>query len=67
MNLKLKAALYTFLYALTGLGVGFVVSQLPTWTVVTLVCIFGICLAYILIHTGLKYDEAVKEISKKYE
>jgi hypothetical protein len=67
MNLKLKAALYTFLYVLAGLGVGFVASQLPTWAVVTLVCMFGIYLAYTLIHTGLKYDEAVKEISKKYE
>jgi len=67
MNLKLKAALYTVLYVLVGLGVGFVASQLPTWAVVTFVCLVGLYLVYIIIHAGLKYDEAVKEISKKYE
>jgi hypothetical protein len=67
MNLKLKAALYTFLYVLVGLGVGFVASQLPTWSVVTFVCLVGLYLVYTIIHAGLKYDEAVKNISKKYE
>jgi hypothetical protein len=40
---------------------------LPTWAVVTFVCLVGLYLVYIIIHAGLKYDEAVKEISKKYE
>jgi hypothetical protein len=67
MNLKLKAALYTTLYVVSGLVVGYVASQLPTWAVVTFVCLIGLYLVYTIIHAGLKYDEAVKEISKKYE
>ena len=67
MNLKLKAVLYTACYVVSGLVVGFVMSQLPTVVVGAIAISAVLYLVYTVVHAGLKYDEAVKEISKKYE
>lgn len=67
MNVKLKAALISLGVIGSGLITGFVMSQLPTWAVGVLVLVFAVALVYNLALAGLKFDQAVDEMNKKYE
>lgn len=67
MNIKFKAALISLGVIGSGLITGFVMSQLPTWTVGVLLLVFAVALVYNLALAGLKFDQAVDEMNKKYE
>ena len=67
MNLKLKAALISISVIASGLIAGYVMSFLPNWAVAVLVVSFFGYLLYTLSLAGLKYDQAIEEMNKKYE
>lgn len=67
MNLKLKAFLFTTSSLLSGALVGYVLSGFPNWVVVTFFVAVVFALLYSLIHAGLKFDESVDNIKKRYE
>ena len=67
MNLKLKAGLISLGVIGSGLVTGFVMSRLPTWAVGVLLLVFVVGLVYNLALAGLKFDQAVEEMNKKYE
>ena len=67
MNLKLKAALISISVIASGLISGYIMSFLPNWAVAVLVVSFFGYLLYTLSLAGLKYDQAIEEMNKKYQ
>jgi hypothetical protein len=67
MNLKLKAAGITVGVIGSGIVVGFVMSYLPVWATVSAVVAFACYIVYTTALTGLKFDQSVEELNKKYQ
>jgi hypothetical protein len=67
MNLHLKAAGIAALVVGSGIAVGTILSYLPNWATAVFVIGIACYFVYTIALTGLKYDKAVQEISKKYE
>jgi hypothetical protein len=67
MNLKLKAAGIAVSVIGTGFFAGFVMSYLPTWAVLSVIVLGASYVVYSTALTGLKYDQSIEEINKKYQ
>lgn len=66
MNLKLKAAAITVSVVGIGIAVGFLLSYLPNWAVLT-AAVAVICYAvYTTALAGLKFDESIDKMNSKY-
>jgi len=67
MNLHVKAAGIAALVVGSGMAVGVILSYLPNWVTAVFVLSIACFFVYSIALSGLKYDKAVEEISKKYE
>jgi hypothetical protein len=67
MNLKLKAGLISLGVIGSGLLTGFVMSQFPSWVMAIFVLVISLAFVYNIALAGLKFDQAVEEMNKKYE
>jgi hypothetical protein len=67
MNLKLKAAGITVGVIGSGIIAGYIMSYLPVWAILVGAVAFACYIVYSTALTGLKYDQSVEELNKKYQ
>jgi len=66
MYLKLKAAAITVGVIGSGLLLGFLLSYLPNWAVLTIVVAVVCYFVYASALAGLKFDESIEKMNSKY-
>jgi hypothetical protein len=66
MYLKLKAAAITVGVIGSGLLLGFLLSYLPNWAVLTIVVAVICYFVYASALAGLKFDESIEKMNSKY-
>ena len=67
MNIYLKAVLHTIGIIGSGFIAGYLMSYLPNWAVGVIALTFLSSLVYFLALGHLKYEQAMQEISQKYQ